>query len=134
MGILGAARQRCVIPCSDGAFKIATELFPALAKGVVARTPENAVGQIRSTEAGKLDQPGLLFRSGRHSVTFDLVRQQDGGDIVTRTVAPRFGETAGTLQPEIHLRPHVRLGLWDIQNRDGRRRRRWRRVIIDVIA
>src|SRR5258708_1642884 len=131
MGVLGAAGERGVVPRADPRLQRRADLLPTVAEIIVARAPENAIGELGCAEPGEANELRLFGGGGGTLIAFDHGRKADGGEIVARPIAPRLGKAARSSEVEGLA---LRLAGGSINGRFYTRDRRRVRRHISVVA
>lgn len=131
VGVLGAAGERSVGPGVHKPLEFSGDLLPAIPERVLARAPEDAVGEFGRAEASESNEVGLFVRRRLPAFGLDQRCKPYRCEIIPRAVAPALRKPS--IPNEVKL---LTLG------RCRRRRRRhnrttawcWRRSSVIVIV
>jgi hypothetical protein len=84
MSVLSRTLKCCVFFRRDRSFECRTDLLPAGAEIVLARTAEAVLRQLGGTETGETQQLRLLVGGRCAARPFEVLRQGDRGNVVAR--------------------------------------------------
>ena len=109
VGVLGAAGERGVGPGVHKALEFSGDLLPAFPERVLARAPEDAVGELGRAEAGESNEVCLFVRRRLPAFGLDHRCKPYRCEIIPRAVAPALRKP--TIPNEVKILPWVGAGV-----------------------